>query len=70
MKVYVLETGPWEAQGIYGIYATPEAAMAAWPKGTWEKLENDADRDLWCLVGGRRLADTAKITGYNVEGSA
>lgn len=30
MKVYVLETGCYEDRDIHGVYATPEAAMAAW----------------------------------------
>jgi hypothetical protein len=30
MKVYVLETGAYENRGVYGAYATPEAAMKAW----------------------------------------
>lgn len=29
MKVYVLKTGCYENEGIKGVYATPEAAMAA-----------------------------------------
>ena len=30
MKVYVLETGVYEGRCVHGVYATPEAAMAAW----------------------------------------
>jgi hypothetical protein len=30
VKVYVLETGCYEQAGISGVYATADAAMAAW----------------------------------------
>lgn len=30
MKVYVLETGCYESRSIHGVYASAEAAMAAW----------------------------------------
>lgn len=30
MKVYILETGVYEGRSIHGVYATTEAAMAAW----------------------------------------
>lgn len=30
MKVYVLETGCYEDASTYGVFASPEAAMAVW----------------------------------------
>ena len=37
MKVYILETGCYDCRGVRGIYATPEAAKAAWQPKPYDR---------------------------------
>jgi hypothetical protein len=45
--VYVVETGVYENRGVFGVYASLEAAMASRPAKAWEKLGPDDDHQWW-----------------------
>lgn len=61
MKVYVVETGVYDAAGIHGIYSTLDKAMAAWPKGTWHQDHLDS----WS--NGLDWHDLGIITQYTLD---
>lgn len=48
MKVYVAERGVYSDRYVQGVYATPEAAMAANPGGNkWEVDEGESGSYRW-----------------------
>jgi hypothetical protein len=47
MKVYVVERNVYSDRYLEGVYATPEAAMAANPSPKWEAVEDDVDGKVW-----------------------
>lgn len=81
MKVYVLETGVYEMAGIFGIFATPALAMAAWqPKRDESRHPTSSNGQPhsyeWTARGdgywsfGADWSDAAEIHEYEVEGAS
>lgn len=80
MKVYVLETGSYESSAVFGVYATPEQAMAAHspPKPTkqglgpvrgsyvWQEQSGGID-ELRCWEFDAEWEDFGMIHEYEVK---
>lgn len=63
MTVYVLETGIYESVGVIGVFSTPEAAFAAWPKGDWR-----AQDGYW--INGLDWDDAGRVFPFELDQSA
>ena len=62
--VYVLEMGEYSNAGIIGVYDSPTAAMAEFPKDRWT-MDSDAEPGLlW--VNNRRHENRRTIMRYRV----
>lgn len=64
MNVYVLQTGNsnWDEMSVRGVFATPEAAISAWPQGEWKRVNDDRWEN-----GLTRCDDEAIIQEWDVQ---
>jgi hypothetical protein len=61
VKVYVLEVGWYDNRDIVGVYASAEAAMAAYPHGYWLQMDDGH----WC--NGLTHSRAAAVTPHEVQ---
>lgn len=66
MKVYIAIKGLYDDKSIAGVYATPEAAMAAMPGTTWTLDDSYGIRD-W--TNELDWDDSVHITEADIEGT-
>lgn len=79
MKVYVVELGMYASSQVVGVYATPDAAMAAYPpsregkrgnpySGSRERPGGWYKRTDGAWDNGLDFDEAAQVTEYDVEG--